>query len=124
YEYIELKNIGPAQISLTGVHFSDGIIFNFTGSTITNLGAGERVLVVKNIAAFTQRYGSTAAARIAGAYTDYLDNSGERIRLDDSNNEKILDFDYNNSWYHITDGRGFSLVIADPNALFSTWDQK
>src|SRR5439155_15133614 len=51
-------------------------------------------------------------------------NGGERIRLDDSNNEKILDFDYNNSWYPITDGRGFSLVIVDPNALFSTWDQK
>ena len=124
YEYIELKNIGTSSISLAGVHFTDGIIFDFTGSAITTLAGGERVLVVKNSAAFTQRYGSAAAARIAGIFIGDLNNGGERIRLEDASNEKVLDFEYNNSWYPITDGRGFSLVIVDPTALFSTWDLK
>src|SRR6185436_1693737 len=35
YEYIELKNIGASQINLAGVHFSEGLLFNFTGSAIT-----------------------------------------------------------------------------------------
>ena len=130
YEYIELRNIGTTALNLAGVHFSAGIFFNFTGSSITSLAAGEKVLVVKNRNAFTARYGATAAARIAGVYTDNfggpgsLDNGGERLRLDDANNEKILEFDYNNSWYPITDGRGFSLVIKDWNAPFQSWDPK
>ncbi|HKQ40632.1 MAG TPA: lamin tail domain-containing protein [Verrucomicrobiae bacterium] len=130
YEYIELRNIGTSTLNLAGVHFSEGIFFSFTGSSITSLAAGEKVLVVKNRNAFTQRYGATAAARVAGAYTDIfggpgsLDNGGERLRLDDATNEKILEFDYNNSWYPITDGRGFSLVIKDWTAPFQTWDLK
>ena len=130
YEYIELRNIGVSTLSLVGVHFSEGVFFNFTGSSITTLGAGEKVLVVKNRTAFTQRYGAAAAARVAGEYKDMfgnvgsLDNGGERLRLDDAANEKILEFDYNNSWYPITDGRGFSLVINDWNAPFQTWDDK
>ena len=124
YEYIELKNIGASPLNLAGVHFSEGVLFNFTGSSITTLAAGEKVLVVRNTNAFTQRYGAPAAARVAGVYIGNLDNSGERLRLDDASNEKILEFDYNNSWYPITDGRGFSLVIINPLAAFQTWDLK
>ncbi len=120
YEFIELKNIGATAINLTGVRFVEGVLFNFTGSSVTNLPAGQHVLVIKNAAAFAQRHG--AVANIAGVYTGSLENSGERLRLDDANNEKILDFTYNNSWYRITESRGFSLVIVDPAALFSTWD--
>ena len=121
YEYLELRNIGQVQISLLGVHFTEGIAFDFTGSSVTDLAAGERVLVVKNSAAFTERYG--VGLNIAGEYTGYLDNGGERLRLDDALNEKVLDFDYDNAWYPPTDGAGFSLVIADEAAPFDTWDQ-
>jgi len=84
------------------------------------------VLVVKNPTAFSQRYGAGPSSRIAGAYTDTfgasgnLDNGGERLRLDDASNEKVLDFSYNNSWYPITDGRGFSLVISNALRLRTT----
>ncbi|PYK58711.1 MAG: hypothetical protein DME21_15110, partial [Verrucomicrobia bacterium] len=37
FEYIELKNIGPAPLDLTGVRFTNGIYFNFTSSAATNL---------------------------------------------------------------------------------------
>ena len=36
--------------------------------------------------------------------------------------EKILDFDYDNKWYPITDGFGFSLVIVDENAEPDAWN--
>ena len=123
YEYLELKNISTTvTLNLNGVHFTNGIEFSFTGSTVTNLGPGETVLIVKDIAAFTARYGS--GFKIAGQYVGALDDGGENLRFDDAVGEKVLDFKYNNSWYPITDGAGPSLVIVDENALWSTWGQK
>jgi hypothetical protein len=122
FEYIELRNISGSQtLNLNGVRFTNGIQFNFTGSAITNLAPGARVLLVRNPASFTARYG---AASIAGQFIGGLDSSGESLRLEDSSGEKILEFAYNNSWYRITDGLGFSLVIVDDQAHWSTWDKK
>ena len=123
YEYLELMNISPTlTLDLTGVHFTNGVTFSFSGSQVTNLAPGARVLIVKNPTAFTQRYG--AGQVIAGAFLGSLDNGGERLRLDDAAGEKILDFTYNNSWYPVTDGAGFSLVIVNAHADWTTWDQK
>lgn len=122
FEYIELRNTGPTNINLTGVRLVSGIDFDFTGGAVTDLAPGGYVLVVRNLAAFTSRYG--AIANIAGQYSGILNNSGENIQLDDSVGEKILDFRYNNSWYPITDGPGASLVIVDANADWRSWDSK
>jgi hypothetical protein len=122
FEYIELKNTGPVTMSLLGVRFANGIEFNFTGSSVTSLPAGQSVLVVKNLAAFTSRYGGGFS--VAGQFAGALENRGENFRLDDATGEKILDFDYDNNWYPITDGDGFSLVIVDENAPFDTWGRK
>jgi hypothetical protein len=122
YEFIKLKNIGTETLNLAGVKFVNGIQFNFTGSAVTTLAPGAHVVVVKNQAAFLERYSPTAS--IAGEYEGNLDNGGERIRLDDASNEKILDFTYNDAWYPITDGHGFSLVIVDENLPYNDWDRK
>ena len=122
FEYVELKNIGPTPLDLHGVRFTNGVYFNFTGSVVTTLPPGATVLVVKNLAAFTARYGT--GFNIAGQFSGTLDNSGETIRLEDAVGEKILEFAYNNSWYPLTDGLGFSLVIVDEQAHWSTWDNK
>jgi len=122
FEYLELKNIGPVAINLTGVRFTNGISFSFAGSAVTTLDAGQTVLVVKNLAAFTARYGS--GLPVAGQYIGNLDNSGERLRLLDAVGEEILDFSYNNSWYPITDGLGFSLVIIDEQGEPDSWVTK
>ncbi len=121
-EYIELKNIGPSALNLTGVRFTNGVDFNFTGSAVNSLAAGARVLVVKNLAAFTARYGG--GLPIAGQYSGNLENRGETIRLEDAVGEKILEFAYDNSWYPVTDGLGFSLVIVDDTAPWDTWGNK
>ncbi len=122
FEYVELRNTGPVSLNLAGVRFTSGIEFNFTGSAVTNLAAGARVLLVKNAAAFAARYG--AVPGVAGVYTGSLENGGERLRLEDATGEEILEFSYNNSWYPITDGDGFSLVIVNDAAAFDTWGLK
>ncbi len=122
FEFIELKNTGPASLDLTGVHFANGLAFNFTGATVTHLAAGQSLVLAKNSAAFTARYGSSHT--IAGQYLGSLDNSGEHIRLLDAVNEEILDFGYHDSWYPVTDGLGFSLVVVDEGADPDAWDSR
>ena len=123
FEYIELRNISTnVSISLAGVKFINGVEFNFTGSAVTSLAPGARVLVVKNQTAFNARHGG--GLPVAGQFIGNLDNSGERIQLLDSSNEEILDFSYNNSWYPVTDGLGFSLVAVDENAEPDLWGNR
>lgn len=120
YEFIELKNISTnITLPLDGIQFTNGIFFNFSGSAVTNLAPGAHVLVVKDVAAFIDRYG--AGLPVAGQYTGALDNSGERLRIIDGTGEEVLDFRYNNSWYPTTDGSGSSLVIVDQSAPPDSW---
>lgn len=123
YEYIELRNISTnIALNLAGVRFINGVDFTFTGGAVTTLAPGARVLVVKNSAAFSARYGS--GLPVAGQFTGNLANDGERIQLVDSTNDEILDFDYEDDWYPITDGHGFSLVVVNENADPDAWDSK
>jgi hypothetical protein len=122
FEFIELRNIGPMALDLLGVRFTEGVTFDFSAGGITNLAPGARVLVVRNPSAFALRYG--AGLPVAGAFSGTLDNSGERLRLEDAFGEKILDFAYNNAWYPITDGHGFSLAIVDDTLHWSLWGER
>ena len=45
-EYLELQNTGPESLDISGVYFSDGIIFTFPPSTTIN--AGERFVLVRD----------------------------------------------------------------------------
>ena len=119
FEYLELKNTGSTLLDLTGVQFVNGIQFSFSGSAVTQLAAGKTVLVVKSQAAFLSRYGT--GHPIAGEYLGTLSNTGETLQLNDASGETILNFAYNNSWYRITDGIGFSLVIVNETAAWNTW---
>ena len=126
YEYIELKNIGQDTLDLTYVSFVDGITFDFNDSDVTSLDSGDYVLVVRNKAAFESRYGMGLSGIIAGEYKDNvqnsLDNAGEKVKLSDFWNGTIVEFEYDEDWYPITDGDGFSLTMIDPTdeALFGS----
>jgi len=123
FEYVELRNISTTTpLSLNGVRLTNGIYFNFTGSAVTSLAPGQRVLVVRDAVAFAARYG--AGLPVAGQFTGALDNAGETLRLEDTAGEKILEFAYNDAWYPITDGLGFSLVILSELAPWDTWELK
>ncbi len=123
FEFVELKNIGDETLDLTYVSFDNGITFAFEGSRVSTLGPGEFVLVVSNEAAFTSRYGAGLSDRIAGVFPNKLSNAGERIRLVDTYNGTIADFEYNDGrgWPGSADGAGHSLVPL-PEAIRSQPD--
>lgn len=108
-EYVELVNVGSEAINLNRVSFTDGICFTFGDVT---LAPWEYVLIVKDYAVFTARYGD--GARIVGQYEGRLDNAGERIELQDAIGQTILAFRYEDGWYDQTDGGGYSLTVIDP----------
>jgi len=112
FEFIELQNIGSQPVALGGVSFTEGVAYAFP-STTSALAGGDRMLVVRNQAAFELRYGT--GINIAGEYSGRLSNNGERIRLETSTAETILDFSYGDSdpWYERTDGVGGTLVVND-----------
>lgn len=117
-EFIELYNQSETvALDLTGVSFSEGIDFTFTGSAITSLAPGQRVLVVRNLAAFTAAYGSAAAARVAGVFANAtaLGNAGERIKLNDDSGSTVFDFTYSDlaPWPVAADGTGPSLRVVN-----------
>ncbi|MFC1759289.1 hypothetical protein ACFL2H_11065, partial [Planctomycetota bacterium] len=74
---------------------------------------------VKDLAAFTMRYGAEAAARVAGEFVPGtgLGNAGETLELLDAGNSAVADFRYDTDsdtgWPSRADGRGSSLVLAD-----------
>ncbi len=122
FEFVELKNIGPAPLDLTGIRFTNGIFFNFTSAANPQLAPGATVLLVRNAAAFAARYGG--GFNLGGQFVGQLDDAGENLRLEDSRGEVILDFAYNNTWYPLTDGAGFSLVIRDETGPDHAWGDK
>jgi hypothetical protein len=111
-EFIELKNVSSQAINLSLVSFTQGIHFTFAD---TSLQAGQVVLVVKDIGAFTAKYGR--GLPVAGAYEGSLSNGGERIALQDAAGKVIHDFSYSDGWIDRTDGGGYSLVVKDPAAI-------
>jgi hypothetical protein len=116
-EYIELANISSSvTLDLTGVHFTQGIDFSFTGSTITSLAPGARVLVVRDLAAFEAAYG--VGRPVAGVFANAtaLSNGGELIKLEDGSNNTIREFTYDNEfpWPLGADGLGYSIVLRAP----------
>lgn len=121
FEYLELANIGTNPLSLVGFKLTKGIDFTFTAAgRITSLDPGERVLIVRNLAAFASRY-PFATNRVAGEFTGQLDNAGEGLALVGPMGELIHDFVFDNRWYPITDGFGFSLVVTDEQVPPDRW---
>ena len=103
-EFIELQNISVTEtINLNLVEFTKGVDFVFGD---TGLNPGQYVLVVQDQSAFEAKYGT--GLNIACQYTRRLDNDGDRIELQDAIGTVIHDFKYEDNWYELTDGDGFS----------------
>ena len=117
FEFLELLNTGNEVLDLNGLRFIDGIAFDFTGSDITSLAIGGRVLIVEDRAAFEFRYGP--GLPIAGQYTGKLKDEGEVLHLVDGLNYQVRLFTYDNNppWPTSAAGLGSSLVLVSPNAV-------
>jgi hypothetical protein len=118
FEYIEVKNISMNPLNLLGFRLRGGVDFDFPN---VNLAGGQSAVIVRHLAAFISRYGGDPL--ILGVYTnDNLANGGDNLRLEGPLREPILDFDYEDDWYPVTDGLGFSLAVVDENAPLANWD--
>jgi hypothetical protein len=125
YEFIELQNIGAIPVLLDEVKLTDGIYYQFVSGGNLSLAPGDYIVLVKNHAAFAWRYETNSINIAPGVYTGSLSNAGERIKLEDSTNSTILEFSYDDDWYIVTDGEGFSLTIVDQtDSDLDSWDKK
>jgi len=137
---VEGDNVLAVEVH-QGAATSSDIVFgltldaNITTTTTTiipdsnsiTLDPNEYVLVVKDPNAFAERYPSVPvpAEKILGPYIGQLDNGGETVKLEDFTNSTIQEFSYDDGWYPITDGIGFSLVVIDCNEPnLDTWDDR
>ncbi|HWB02099.1 MAG TPA: lamin tail domain-containing protein [Verrucomicrobiales bacterium] len=127
-EFIELTNISSSvTLDLTGVHFNTGIEFSFTGSAVTSLAPGAKVLVVRDMAAFTAAYGNGHS--IAGVFANgsALNNGGEEIKLEDASNNTIKNFTFDDDLpWPPAGANGASLVLIRPQtnpdpSLYQNW---
>jgi len=111
FEFVELFNPGTATFDLNGVHFVQGIDFDFTTAAITQLAPGAYALVVQNRAAFEQRYG--VGLPVAGEYTGRLSNAGEHVAVADADGNIIFEVIYGTAapWPAEADGSGPSLEL-------------
>lgn len=126
-EFLELTNTGENAISLTGLHFTQGIAFDFDQhSSIQSLAPGGQLLIVRNLDAFRAVHGSGLNSMIAGVFQEgsALNNGGEALAISDANNNLVLFVDYrdNAPWPTEADDQNHSLVFAggDP-ALATNW---
>jgi len=87
-EFVELRNIGPAAVTLYDFNeaepwkFTNGIDYTFSGYPGVTVPAGGYVLIVPDVAAYIAKYGMPPAGVIMlGAYDGKLSNSGEKLEL-------------------------------------------
>ena len=115
YEFLELLNTGANPIDLTQVYFTSGINFSFPENTI--LDSGKRLVIVRDLEAFTARYGNDDNIIIAGQYSGRLSNDGEQVTLFSDTGGEIIDFIFNDQlpWPTLADGVGHSLVAVSQN---------
>lgn len=110
FEFIEFKNIGDADVNLSGATFVQGVTFEFPANTI--VAPQEFVIVCNNLAVFNFEYPHATAI---GQFTSgKLSNGGEEIVVV-LGSDTIVAFEYNDvaPWPETADGMGFSLVYAN-----------
>jgi hypothetical protein len=117
YEFVELHNVGEAELWLGTMGFNQGIDFAFP-SGFPPLAPGKFAVLARDPASFAERYPDVP---VAGVYRGKLSNNGETITLSDSNGNIIVSVPYDDEegWPISADGRGDSLVLVnltgDPN---------
>ena len=120
FEFIELKNVSGQTVDLYGARFTKGINFNFATSSVVLLPSGSSVILASDAAAFQARHGTNP--RPVGIFRDSLDDSGETIRMENVLDVEVFEFAYQDRWYPVTDGLGYSLVLRADSIPEKDWD--
>ncbi|MEZ5301053.1 MAG: lamin tail domain-containing protein [Verrucomicrobiales bacterium] len=118
-EFLEIANLGAAALDLAPLRFADGIDFDFSGASVAQLGPGERLVIVRNLAAFQAAYPSVPASAIAGEYGGALNDGGENLALIFGAETIVREFAFDDAapWPgDFADGGGRSIVQMSPQA--------
>ncbi len=115
--WLELQNTGSGVLELSGFQFVSGITYSFPQY---RLPAGERLVLVKNLKAFSSVY-DLDGMRVLSGYLGNLARKGEKLLLQSPDGEDILDFTYSNQWYPESDEGGYALVVVDTAAEMPLW---
>lgn len=115
--WLELKNTGSGVLDLEGFKFVAGITYSFPSY---RLSPGERLVLVKNLEAFSSLY-DLDGMRVLFGYSGNLARKGEQILLQSPQGETLLDFTYSNQWYPESDQNGYALVVVDTAAEAPLW---
>jgi len=107
FEFLELKNIGAFSLNLSGLFFSQGIVFNFTNGT--TLAPGAVFLLVRNPGVLATRYPGVI---VNGIFTGKLNNDGETVAINHPTAGEIVSITWTDRapWPVMADGGGFSIV--------------
>lgn len=113
YEFLELKNTGPAAVDLRGAAMVAGITYTFTQSVI--VPAGGSLVLAKNRTRFAERY-PTVTNLAPGVFGGQLSNSGETLTLVNGQGAQLYSVTYKDTdgWPLRADGLGSSLVLENP----------
>ncbi len=112
FEFVEVFNRGDAVVDLSGAAFTDGVEFEFPAY---ELSPGERIVVVRDVAAFELRYGT--GIPVIGQFEDgSLRNGGEEIAIADRDGNLLVEFEYDDTrtWPQRADGVGGTLELIAP----------
>jgi hypothetical protein len=120
-EFIELYNRGAAAVDLSGWTLDDGVDFVFPAGT--SIAPGGYLVVAANAAWMNANYPGLAAI---GNWSGNLSNGGERVRLEDQNDNLVDEVDYRTGgeWPELAGGNGSSLELVNPaadNSVGTAW---
>jgi hypothetical protein len=114
---IDLTQVALQQVA-SGNNL-EGVAFSFADSSVLELPAGGRVVIVDNLAAFRARYGPQPL--VAGEWNGQLSNGSERLQMV-AGDQLLVDFAYDDEWYPVTDGGGNSLQVAEESGDVALWN--
>ncbi len=109
-EFLEIVNQERIPVDLSSFR-TEGVTHTFPAGSI--LPPGGRLVLSGDPEDFALRYPDVA---LAGVYAGKLANGGERLRLLDAGGQPLIDLRYDDEgfWPLSPDGRGHSLVPAEP----------
>jgi len=120
-EFIEITNNGSTPLDLSGIWFNQpGFTYQFPGNVL--IGAGKKLVLAGNEAAFKQFYGK----KPFGIFTRNLSNNSEKIVLADAFGNVIDSVRYydESPWPVQADSGGYYLELKElslDNAVASNW---
>lgn len=122
-EFLEFLNTSSAPVDVSGVTVTNGIRFTFPRNTI--LTVGERIVIVKDLAAFDARYLAEASpyrrsgVRRLGPWDGSLSNEGETMDVQGADGTPILSCRYGTAdlWPGRAGGKGSSLEVERESGI-------